>query len=609
MLQWWVLLRAKSQQHPHFFHVVRIDFYLPVLRLLGSQTKNRFYRYLSGTLLFRFACSMTDHKNKKSLAEKLELLRQKYQSKLPAEMAALQVLAESLKHKEQVNKTLDDLHHRLHKLSGSSSTFGLARLGEDAHKLEQRINTWIKDGPSSITEQAIEQFTLDIIALSETLSQKSELVKPTAFKNTSTDTASFRQKIWLVEDDKDLGQELALQLESFGFVVTHFNLALDVETALQQDKPDLLLLDVILDKENVNTTELITLLPGLRSLDCPVVFMSAHDDFHSRLRAAQQGAEGYFIKPINIPSLVNHLEQIFVQQNAEPERVLIIDDDLELASYYQLTLLEAGMEVKILNEPEIIIESISAFRPELILMDLHLPGYSGHDLAGVIRQHEKWASLPIVYLSAETDPALQIEAMGRGADDFQTKPISNKQLIASVRVRIERARQLDTQINRDSLTGLLKHSSIKEEAELALMRAKRSKTPVTLVMLDIDLFKKVNDSYGHAMGDVVISSIAMLLKRQLRQSDIIGRYGGEEFVAVLPDCDLEAAATIMNKIRERFADIHFNHEGKAFSCTFSAGIACSEATPTQSATELLDLADQALFVSKRNGRNQVQKAV
>src|SRR5690554_256123 len=548
---------------------------------------------------------MPNNKNTYTTEQKLQLLRENYQSKLPSEMLILQTLAESLGHEEQDRNTLDELRHRLHKLAGSGSTFGLVELSEQAKKLELEVNAWLNNTALAINEEAQKSFLQAVIALQDTLDQKVTPHAPIVYNAMGASSKQDKKTVWLIEDDSNLAKELSLQLESFGFIVKWFSLAADAEHASHNEQPDLLLLDVILAKENIDTTELLSLLPGLRELRCPVVFISAHDDFHSRLRAAQLGAQGYFIKPLDIPHLVNRLVQILEQEQAEPPRVMIIDDDITLARHYQLTLLGAGMEVKILQRPETLIEEISAFRPELILMDLHMPDYSGHDLAGVIRQHENWSNIPIVYLSAETDPALQIQALERGADDFQTKPISDIQLIASVTVRVERARLLTAQINRDSLTGLLKHASIKEEAELALIRSRRSQTPVAIVMLNIDHFKRVNDNYGHAMGDVVISSLAMLLRQQLRQSDIIGRYGGEEFVAVLVDCDVDSALQIINKLRLHFSSLRFTHGGTEFSCTFSAGIACSTDFPNENAVALIALADEALYTSKRNGRNQV----
>ncbi len=285
--------------------------------------------------------------------------------------------------------------------------------------------------------------------------------------------------------------------------------------------------------------------------------------------------------------------------------MLIVDDDVNLSEHYRLALAGAGMEAETLNQPEDLIERVAAFRPELVLMDMHMPDYSGADLAGVIRQHDNWISLPIVYLSAEMDFDKQVQALGQGADDFLTKPISDAHLIAAVTVRVERARQLADQITKDSLTGLLKHASIKEAADIEVLRAHRMHKPASLAMVDIDFFKKVNDTHGHAVGDLVIKSLATLLRQRLRQSDLIGRYGGEEFVAVLPECDLESARLIMDDVRERFANLQFNHEGTTFGCTLSVGLVCTSQYPLQNSGQLLVAADQALYAAKHGGRNQV----
>lgn len=124
-------------------------------------------------------------------------------------------------------------------------------------------------------------------------------------------------------------------------------------------------------------------------------------------------------------------------------------------------------------------------------------------------------------------------------------------------------------------------------------------------MLDIDFFKKVNDSYGHAAGDNVIRALANLLRQRLRRIDSLGRYGGEEFLVVLPDCPPDQALRILDEIRQRFADLHFIADGQQFSVTLSAGIASTDDAPA-SADDLLDKADRALYTAKHGGRNQVR---
>lgn len=538
-----------------------------------------------------------------TVAEQLAKLRHDYLARLPAELAALTALAISLGQGEHDRASLDELHHRLHKLAGSGGTFGFAALSAAARNLEQRVKADLSNPIETRDSPAHLAFLADVAALGETVVED-DASNATAV---SIDQAPGQAiQIWLVEDDVLLGQELARQIEAFKYVVRVFTQIGEAELAAQTERPDMLIMDVLFEAEGENATEILTQRPNLRKLACPLLFISSLDDFRSRVRAAQLGAAGYCLKPLDVPRLLNRMAQIFEQRDAPAQRVLIVDDDIELAAHYRLALLGAGMEAEVLHQPEVIIEKISAFRPELLLMDLHMPNFSGPDLAGVIRQYEKWASLPIVYLSAETDLGAQIKALDRGADDFLTKPITDAQLVAAVTVRVERARQLSAQISKDSLTGLLKHASIKEIAEGEVIRARRIGKPVTLAMLDIDHFKRVNDTYGHAAGDVVISSAAMLLRQRLRQSDIVGRYGGEEFAAVLPECGIAAAQDLLEDIRRRFAAVRFSHEGKDFSCTLSIGLACSAQFPGSNGAALLIAADAALYAAKRGGRNQVR---
>lgn len=226
-------------------------------------------------------------------------------------------------------------------------------------------------------------------------------------------------------------------------------------------------------------------------------------------------------------------------------------------------------------------------------------------MAQIIRFNDAWLRVPIIYLSAETDISQQMKALLKAGDDFVTKPISDNALVATVLARAQRARLLSNALARDSLTGLLKHADIKEQVAVEVERAKRSDKPTCVVMLDLDHFKNVNDQYGHAVGDNVIRALANLLRQRLRRGDSLGRYGGEEFTAVLPDCNLQQASEILDAIRLRFAELQFNtKDSGSFSVTFSAGIAQSQ--PQLKASELIELADQALYRAKAAGRNRVQ---
>jgi diguanylate cyclase (GGDEF)-like protein len=309
---------------------------------------------------------------------------------------------------------------------------------------------------------------------------------------------------------------------------------------------------------------------------------------------------------VDIPQLENRLERCFAQQYGEPYRVLIVDDDRELASRYSLVLRDANMLVEVLHDPADIFKHMRTFNPEVVLLDVNMPDCTGPELAQIIRLNDDWLRVPIIYLSAETDITRQMSALLKAGDDFVTKPISDNALVAAVFARAQRARLLSNALSRDSLTGLLKHADIKEQVAIELERALRSGNQASVVMLDIDHFKKVNDSYGHPAGDNVIRALANLLRQRLRRVDSLGRYGGEEFLAVLPECPPDQAQRIIDEIRQRFADLRFIVEGTEFAVTLSAGIACTDAE--SSASELLERADRALYAAKEAGRDRVCQA-
>lgn len=276
-----------------------------------------------------------------------------------------------------------------------------------------------------------------------------------------------------------------------------------------------------------------------------------------------------------------------------------------MAEYHSLILQEAGMTTRILLDPKDVLKTLSEFRPDLVLTDMYMPRCSGRDIAQVIRQIPEFISLPIIYLSVETDKRKQITALQVGAEGFLTKPIQPEDLIDAVAVRAERMRALRALMVRDGLTGLFNHSYVSQHLDLALAAARRNNDKLVWVMIDVDRFKAVNDTYGHLLGDQVLIALSRLLQQRLRHSDVVGRFGGEEFAIVMQSVDLAGSRLIVDRLREDFSKLLFHAGDKTFSCTFSAGIAAFPGTLSE---RLIEAADQALYAAKRAGRNRVMLA-
>jgi diguanylate cyclase (GGDEF)-like protein len=239
-------------------------------------------------------------------------------------------------------------------------------------------------------------------------------------------------------------------------------------------------------------------------------------------------------------------------------------------------------------------------------MDMYMPAGTGLELAAVIRQQPIYISTPIVFLSAETDLQKHLQAMQLGADDFLTKPILGGHLVSVVTARVQRSRILRSYIERDSLTGLYNHSRIKEQLELEIIGARRKNSTLVFAMLDIDHFKRVNDTYGHHIGDRVIKNLSRFLLNKLRRTDFIGRYGGEEFAIILPDTSEENSLKVLNRIREDFVKFPHYVQDTQFYTTFSCGLASF--ARYRDGTSLSRAADQALYEAKRAGRNRIRLA-
>jgi diguanylate cyclase (GGDEF)-like protein len=309
---------------------------------------------------------------------------------------------------------------------------------------------------------------------------------------------------------------------------------------------------------------------------------------------------------VEIGRLIDAVDKLTERIDQEPYHVLIVDDDPEQVAFHAHILQQVGMITSVVTDPRNVIKVLVESKPEIILMDMYMPGCSGAELASVIRQQPAFVSIPIVFLSVEDNLDKQMEALGLGADDFLQKPIKPDHLVASLTNRVERTRGMRYLMERDSLTGLLNHTNLREQLAREVLRSRRTGTEICFVMIDLDHFKSVNDTYGHLTGDNVLKGLARLLNERLRKTDIIGRYGGEEFGAILLNTNIENAERIMNEIRQNFSQIRQYADSKEFFVTFSCGIASFKDFDQPS--ELGEAADKAMYEAKQRGRNLVVTA-
>ncbi|SFM95198.1 diguanylate cyclase (GGDEF) domain-containing protein [Formivibrio citricus] len=294
-------------------------------------------------------------------------------------------------------------------------------------------------------------------------------------------------------------------------------------------------------------------------------------------------------------------------QNHEPDkyRVLVVEDSRVAATLIQRTLAEHNLDSQVVLDPRKLLEEVESYRPDLILMDMHMPRFNGVEATRVLRQMAAYKSLPIVYLSGEADIGMQVEALRLGGDQFLSKPFNPVLLTAVVKTKIERFREMQRSTRVDGLTGLMNHTAAKSLLKSMMERCEPTDS-LTVAMIDIDHFKSINDTYGHPVGDQVIRSLAWLLKGRLRSTDLIGRYGGEEFLIALPGIAPQQALQVIDRIRNDFSILPHAHPSGTLFASFSAGVAAWPNFDT--AASLTEAADHALLQAKRYGRNRVESS-
>ncbi|EGN75885.1 diguanylate cyclase (GGDEF) domain-containing protein [Idiomarina sp. A28L] len=558
--------------------------------------------------------------NQETLDELKAIYVQKIKAEFPKQL-------KNFSDKNAKEHQLSQLRGYLHKLVGSGESFGYTDITHTARAAESIATSLMsestKDKPSRLT------YLVKLLEKLAGIVDKIEIESPVTLHSGANFTdrqsnaklltvgqahiAKTERKhticVWVIDDDESVAAQLSEQLLSFGFDVAYFLSCAAFKQALLSSQPHFVIADVRLEDNSdfYRCADLHRI--DLKSFG--LIIMSAFDDFHARIKAVRSGAITYLQKPINVARVASFIHEHKNKIQLHPERILIIDDDTDLSALYKSQLEAAGMAVHNLSDPRKVMAAIQEYQPDLVLIDLYMPDFSGMELAAVIRQFDNFTSLPIVYISSETDNQRQSKAIATGgADEFITKPVSADILITALRTRVKRARQLNALISKDSLTGLLKHSAIKEAVKSEIARTSRDRQSLCISMLDIDRFKRVNDTYGHAVGDTVIESLANLLTQRVRQTDHVGRYGGEEFMLVMPGCDAESAQVILDDIRERFSNIEFTVGNKGFHCTVSAGFVQLEASvflPT--ADSLVEHADSALYEAKNTGRNRVVQSI
>ncbi len=256
-------------------------------------------------------------------------------------------------------------------------------------------------------------------------------------------------------------------------------------------------------------------------------------------------------------------------------------------------------------------------RVGLVLCDLVMPRIDGFRFLAMMKERPELQDIPVIILTGMEDRELKIKGLEQGASDYVTKPFDPEELVARVKVHLKikhlqddlkKSNELLLELsNTDYLTGLFNRRYLMNSLEKEVQRAERKSSPLSLIILDLDHFKRVNDSYGHLQGDAVLQMVSKQLLRELRAYDVAGRYGGEEFMAILPEASLKDAVVVAERIRGAIEKLRFSGEAVTLRLTASLGVSEYRETDCQNCIDaFIKLADDALYRAKSNGRNRVE---
>ncbi|MBX7165386.1 MAG: diguanylate cyclase [Pirellulales bacterium] len=300
------------------------------------------------------------------------------------------------------------------------------------------------------------------------------------------------------------------------------------------------------------------------------------------------------------------------------KRALVVEDDPACSRLLERLLVRQGYDVTTAADGLEALDVVFELQPSLILTDWVMPRMDGLELIRALRAAELGWYPYVILVTAQPDPVAGLEV---GADDFLGKPIEVRQLVPriqaaeriiqlqeSLREKNERLNVANERLSKlvvaDPLTGLLNRRAFFEQATREWQRSQRYDLPLSCLMLDIDHFKRINDTYGHPTGDLVIKALADALRDRFRESDLLCRYGGEEFCVLLANTDAEGAAQLAERVRDLVAQLRLPGGNDQFCFTISCGLSARTLEVLNEET-LIDFADQALLIAKRSGRNRV----
>lgn len=484
-----------------------------------------------------------------------------------------------------------------HKLAGSLGMFG----SDEGSRLAQEIESLLDDG-KTLKPAAKKHLGQVVGALRQELQHlksgsKSELlpIEP---------QADDRPSLLIIDQDQKFVEELVRESKNQGLRVETALDAIAAQQLIAKNRPNFVLIDLSTANNPDNSLNLLAELSNCTP-PVPVVVFTAQDSLLDRVKVAHLGGRGILQKPVTPSQVLETVNQILQQSHATEARVMIVDDDPQILTALQALLSPWGIKVYTLDNPGRFLEVMQLAEPELLIIDMEMPGTNGMDLCQIARKEPQWTGIPILFLTTHNDTATRHQIFAAGADDYINKPIVEPELLARILNRLERTRWLRSLAEIDTLTFVANRRKSTQELNKYIEWSDAHKQPLSFAIVALDDLKQINYTYGHLEGDRVLSRLGELLRQTFHSQDVVGRWGGTEFVIGMAGMTKPEAARRLVEVLKKFQEIGFiDANNQTFHATFSAAVV---AYPQDGKTleALYQAGDAVLNQAKAAGRNRV----
>lgn len=418
-----------------------------------------------------------------------------------------------------------------------------------------------------------------------------------------------QRKVYHLSDGNPLACELDQKLDTVGgYELTILDNVDHLREILSAFPPHLVIVDASFETTLESIGALIKTMRSRTRHRLALLCFSTSGELPVRLRAMRAGADAFVALPAQVEDVTLRINELLAADTADPYRVLIVEDDRSQAIFAESILRKAGMTTRMVTDPLAALDQLDEFQPELILMDLYMPACDGMELTAIIREREDFVSTPIVFLSGEQNQEKHFEALDSGGDDFLSKPIRPKHLIAAVTNRVRRARQLGRRgagaSPRDPVSGLYQRAHVLDQINAMLTREDATATLGGVMYIEIDTAARVRERIGMLAYDALLGQVGAFIASHVGAVDLATRYGDASFLLLCPNGNEAALERLATGLRDRTTREKFDQDGRSFSLSLSIGI-CSFAARLGEVGAMLNAAERAMSDARRPGGSHV----